>query len=256
MKKTWISTVVVIVAVAAVAFWVFFDRQRAPEAQIDTTLNAMPAWQVIKEQEPALHQRILDQMAALQKAGEPEQQCADLDAVIEHHLNTLRKQQPQGPYYLFGYSLGGTLAQGIAARLREQGEDVAFLGLLDTWPPETQNWAEKEANGLDPEVLAEIERERQAFIAAQQGQGSSELFNAIEGNYADAVRLLTTAHSARFDGKATLFVAERTRTMDPQVAWAPWVGELEVYSQDCAHVDIISPQAFEKIGPVLKEILG
>ncbi len=186
----------------------------------------------------------------------PMEQCADLDAVIEHHLNTLRKQQPQGPYYLFGYSLGGTLAQGIAARLREQGENVAFLGLLDTWPPETQNWAEKEANGLDPEVLAEIERERQAFIAAQQGQGSSELFNAIEGNYADAVRLLTTAHSSRFDGKATLFVAERTRTMDPQAAWAPWVGELEVYSQDCAHVDIISPQAFEKIGPVLKEIFG
>ena len=186
----------------------------------------------------------------------PMQQCADLDGVIDHHLNTLRKQQPQGPYYLFGYSLGGTLAQAIAARLRAQGEAVAFLGLLDTWPPETQNWAEKEANGLDPAALAEIERERQAFIAAQQGQGSSELFGAIEGNYADAVRLLTTAHSARFDGKATLFVAERTRTMDPQIAWAPWVAELEVHSQDCAHVDIISPQAFEKIGPVLKGILG
>ena len=105
-------------------------------------------------------------------------------------------------------------------------------------------------------MLAEIERERQAFIAAQQGQGSSALFNAIEGNYADAVRLLTTAHSSRFDGKATLFVAERTRTMDPQVAWSPWVNELEVYSQDCAHVDIISPQAFEKIGPVLQKMLG
>lgn len=182
--------------------------------------------------------------------------CADLDAVIEHHLATLRAQQAHGPYYLFGYSLGGTLAQGIAARLRQQGEEVAFLGLLDTWPPETQNWAEKEANGLDPEVLAEIERERQAFIAAQQGQASSELFTAIEGNYADAVRLLTTAHSARFDGKATLFVAERTRTMDPQQAWAPWVNKLEVYPQDCAHVDIISPQAFEQIGPVLKGILA
>jgi len=28
------------------------------------------------------------------------------------------------------------------------------------------------------------------------------------------------------------------------------------YHQDCAQVEIISPQAFEHIGPVLKEILG
>ncbi|WP_061709486.1 enterobactin non-ribosomal peptide synthetase EntF [Pseudenterobacter timonensis] len=186
----------------------------------------------------------------------PMAQCATLDEAIAHHLATLRVQQPHGPYYLLGYSLGGTLAQGIAARLREEGETVAFLGLLDTWPPETQNWSEKEANGLDPEVLAEIERERQAFIAAQQGQTSGELFRAIEGNYADAVRLLTTAHSARFDGKATLFVASRTQTMDPHQAWAPWVSELEVSYQDCAHVDIISAEAFESIGPVLKEKLG
>ncbi|KIZ41754.1 enterobactin synthase subunit F [Raoultella ornithinolytica] len=188
----------------------------------------------------------------------PMMSAANLDEVCEQHLQTLLAQQPHGPYYLFGYSLGGTLAQGIAARLRQRGEAVAFLGLLDTWPPETQNWAEKEANGLDPEVLAEIAREREAFLAAQQGQASGELFRVIEGNYADAVRLLTTAHSAKFDGKATLFVAEKTRQagMDPQAAWGPWVGELEVFSQNCAHVDIISPQAFESIGPVVREILG
>ncbi|GLZ96894.1 enterobactin non-ribosomal peptide synthetase EntF [Klebsiella quasipneumoniae] len=188
----------------------------------------------------------------------PMASAASLDEVCEHHLQTLLAQQPHGPYYLFGYSLGGTLAQGIAARLRQRGEAVAFLGLLDTWPPETQNWAEKETNGLDPAVLAEIAREREAFLAAQQGQASGELFSAIEANYADAVRLLTTAHSAKFDGKATLFVAEKTRQagMDPQVVWGPWVGELEVFSQNCAHVDIISPHAFEAIGPVVKEILG
>lgn len=188
----------------------------------------------------------------------PMMRAACLDEVCEQHLQTLLAQQPHGPYYLFGYSLGGTLAQGIAARLRQRGEAVAFLGLLDTWPPETQNWAEKEANGLDPEVLAEIDREREAFLAAQQGQASGELFSVIEGNYADAVRLLTTAHSAKFDGKATLFVAEKTRQegMDPQVVWGPWVGELEVFSQNCAHVEIISPQAFESIGPVVREVLG
>ncbi|ESN15800.1 hypothetical protein L370_01860 [Enterobacter sp. MGH 24] len=31
MNKTWTRIVIVVVAVAAVAFWVFFDKQRAPE---------------------------------------------------------------------------------------------------------------------------------------------------------------------------------------------------------------------------------
>lgn len=58
--------------------------------------------------------------------------AANLDEVCEAHLATLLEQQPHGPYYLLGYSLGGTLAQGIAARLRARGEQVAFIGLLDT----------------------------------------------------------------------------------------------------------------------------
>lgn len=136
--------------------------------------------------------------------------AASLDEVCEHHLQTLLAQQPHGPYYLFGYSLGGTLARGLppacASAAKRWPSSACWIP-----PPETQNWAEKEANGLDPEVLAEIDREREAFLAAQQGQASGELFSAIEGNYADAVRLLTTAHSAKFDGKATLFVAEKTR---------------------------------------------
>ena len=92
MNKTWTRIVIVVVAAAAVAFWVFFDKQRAPEHQIDTTLNAMPAWQVIKEQEPALHQRILDQMAALQKAGEPEQHITNTIQPQRKSLQMTRRQ--------------------------------------------------------------------------------------------------------------------------------------------------------------------
>ncbi|GHL90279.1 hypothetical protein ECZU38_03530 [Escherichia coli] len=203
-----------------------------------------PQWSIIGIQSP--------------RPNGPMQTAANLDEVCEAHLATLLEQQPHGPYYLLGYSLGGTLAQGIAARLRARGEQVAFLGLLDTWPPETQNWQEKEANGLDPEVLAEINREREAFLAAQQGSTSTELFTTIEGNYADAVRLLTTAHSVPFDGKATLFVAERTlqEGMSPERAWSPWIAELDIYRQDCAHVDIISPGTFEKIGPIIRATLN
>ncbi len=80
----------------------------------------------------------------------------------------------------------------------------------------------------------------------------------MRGNYADAVRLLTTAHSVPFDGKATLFVAERTlqEGMTPEQAQAPWIAGLDIYRQDCAHVDIISPVAFEKIGPIIRATLN
>ena len=47
-------------------------------------------------------------------------------------LETVREAQPHGPYFLAGYSLGGMFAYEIAGRLRAAGEEVAWLGLLDT----------------------------------------------------------------------------------------------------------------------------
>ncbi len=34
MNKTWTRIVIVVVAAAAVAFWVFFDKQRAPNTRL------------------------------------------------------------------------------------------------------------------------------------------------------------------------------------------------------------------------------
>ena len=195
-------------------------------------------------------------------ASGPLNQAEHLDAVCDAHLATLRQQQPHGPYYFLGYSLGGTLAQGIAARLEAAGEKVAFLGLLDTWPPETQNWDDRRGeNRLDPAVLEEVNREREQFIAAQRqqaGEGLEAMFDAIESNYASSVRLLATARSARFNGRATLFLATQTQQpgQDARRAWAPYVGELEVWPLECAHVEIISPRLFEQIGPQLQRLLA
>ncbi|WP_313683825.1 enterobactin synthase subunit F [Pantoea sp.] len=219
------------------------------------------AWQF------SILQRYLDPRWSLMGIQSPDtdsplNQSAHLDEVCDAHLRTLREVQPHGPYYFIGYSLGGTLAQGIAARLTAAGEEVAFLGLLDTWPPETQNWDEKRGeNVLDPAVLEEVNREREQFIAAQRHQAGEEMqamFDTIEANYASSVRLLATARSARFTGRATLFLAEQTQQpgQDARRAWAPYVGELAVWPMDCAHVDIISPQMFEQIGPLLQQLLS
>ena len=49
-----------------------------------------------------------------------------------HYVAEIRKIQPQGPYFIGGYSFGGRVAVYIARQLRAAGEEVAFLGLFDT----------------------------------------------------------------------------------------------------------------------------
>ncbi|WP_434626621.1 non-ribosomal peptide synthetase [Chromobacterium sp. CV08] len=48
------------------------------------------------------------------------------------HIERIRRIQPQGPYRLAGWSVGGSIAHAMAALLQEQGETVSFLGLIDS----------------------------------------------------------------------------------------------------------------------------
>ncbi|MFF7061853.1 non-ribosomal peptide synthase/polyketide synthase [Pseudomonas sp. NPDC008258] len=47
----------------------------------------------------------------------------------------IRQKQPCGPYHLVGWSLGGTLAILVARELENQGQQVALLGLIDSFIP-------------------------------------------------------------------------------------------------------------------------
>jgi thioesterase domain-containing protein/aryl carrier-like protein len=58
---------------------------------------------------------------------------ASLEAIATEHCRAIRTAQPEGPYHLLGWSLGGTLAARIAALLEREGERVAFLGLVDPY---------------------------------------------------------------------------------------------------------------------------
>jgi amino acid adenylation domain-containing protein len=76
---------------------------------------------------------------------DPSRSLEDLAAVM---LATMRKTQPAGPYHLAGFSLGGLLAYEMAGQLRASGEDVAWLGLLDTGTPELSRVAERRSRSL------------------------------------------------------------------------------------------------------------
>ena len=58
-----------------------------------------------------------------------------VEEIAEPLLPTIRTAQPEGPYRLLGYSFGGLLAYELGRRLHADGEQVAWLGLLDTQAP-------------------------------------------------------------------------------------------------------------------------
>jgi acetoacetyl-CoA synthetase len=57
-----------------------------------------------------------------------------VEDLAQYHLDAIKELQPHGPYYLIGYSLGGLITLEMAQRLTAQGEKVALLAMLETYP--------------------------------------------------------------------------------------------------------------------------
>jgi acyl transferase domain-containing protein/thioesterase domain-containing protein/acyl carrier protein len=50
------------------------------------------------------------------------------------YISEMTAYQPEGPYYIGGLSHGGRVALEMALQLEAAGKEVAFLGIIDTWP--------------------------------------------------------------------------------------------------------------------------
>ena len=65
----------------------------------------------------------------------PQWSDSSLEQMATDYVECIRQKQPQGPYRLLGWSLGGGLAVMMTAILEQQGERVEWLGLVDSYIP-------------------------------------------------------------------------------------------------------------------------
>ncbi len=73
---------------------------------------------------------------ALQACPETVTSSHSLAALASLYTTVIRQQQPEGPYLLLGWSFGGVLALAVAQCLEQQGQQVALVGLIDTFFPQ------------------------------------------------------------------------------------------------------------------------
>ena len=132
-----------------------------------------------------------------------------IEAMAADYLEAIKERQPNGPYYLCGYSSGGLVAFEIARRLSESGDDVRLVGLFDTtmspvrWP--LRVW---------PSIIARRFGRLTASAATPIGAWPARLRKRIEQLRAVAPSLRVAAHtliaSAKYrpgfyGGQLTLF---------------------------------------------------
>jgi thioesterase domain-containing protein len=101
------------------------------------------------------------------------------------YLEALCEEQPAGPYWLAGFGYGAVLAFELARRLRERGEKVALLALIE--PPAVSTAARPPAD------RDELLRQRLVMLAGRFGLAGDENLDEIharlrqDGWYDDSV---------------------------------------------------------------------
>ncbi|MDT0266089.1 alpha/beta fold hydrolase [Streptomyces sp. DSM 44915] len=176
---------------------------------------------------PHLDQRV--PVHGLQATGLPTgaQAPGTLDAVADAYVRLIREVRPDGPYHLAGWSLGGVLAHAAAVRLRQQGERVATLALIDAYPLTRRPGEEAEATRrrVLAAILASVGHpEEEATVlggttavdaAVRDRLGLDEAPGLVE----TACHVAELAHDhtpGRFDGELLFFEADEDRPEAPR----------------------------------------
>jgi len=69
-----------------------------------------------------------------------ENPCGSIEEMAAYYIDAVREAQPQGPYFIGGYSFGGIVAFEMARQLRAAGQSVGILAILDTEAPGAQSF--------------------------------------------------------------------------------------------------------------------
>jgi len=141
---------------------------------------------------------------------------AEADISIEQmardYIRDLRATQPQGPYALAGWSMGGVIAFEMAQQLRRQGSDIGLLLLIDSFPGASARIASEH----DLRIVFGEELTQQA--APLDPAGIERLWPIYRANYQALARYTPSA----YDGRITLFMASGTPAEPPRMPMQTW----------------------------------
>ena len=166
---------------------------------------------------------------------------SSLEEMATHYIKEIRTVQPEGPYFLGGYSLGGVIAYEMGQQLSASGEPVALVALLDTYPGDIKPELHPVFDLLRSPQYLFLELPSAAIEALRRKIKRGRVNPAL-----NRVRLHNAAAANRYvlrpyAGTVALFRANHNswRGSDPYMKWATLAAKLETHEVPGDHRGIL-----------------
>ncbi|MFD4352671.1 amino acid adenylation domain-containing protein [Nocardia sp. NPDC058518] len=195
-----------------------------------------------------------------------------IEDFADRYIREIRAVQPEGPYHVLGWSSGGLIAHAIATKLREAGDTVGVVALLDadTADIDGDSIEQLTAGGFVNafgsvigihDVPAEATA-REAADAIRERLGGVTLIDAdtlerLAASYNASARTRTGYRRPVFDGDILYFSAtvDTSDIFGPD-GWRPYVtGEISNHDIEVTHYEMTAPHVLPIIARVLDEHL-
>jgi len=186
-----------------------------------------------------------------------------VDSLAAHYLGQVRGVQPEGPYFLGGYSFGGLVALEMARSLLAQGYQVALLAMVDTYPgvPKSTGSLLDRFFGLTPKQKLAYTKKR----LKRYGKGIKRRIDLLSMPLPlKQVREACAVAERRYvpqvyPGKIVLFRASEKALRgldDAQGGWSQYAsGGLEIREIDADHGNILNGVQVARLAEAMRASL-
>lgn len=189
--------------------------------------------------------------------------CERIEDMADFYLKAIVRFQPQGPYFLAGYSLGGLVALEMARTLTASGQTVALLTMIDSYP---------DINFLSTRQRARLSMQRsmqralnfirppgtRIRLGGLSSQDEISTFAPAFERVREAAYRALRRYEPRYYAGPVKFVRAREVTQfpaSPVAVWSHLVGKIEVDTVPGDHLGMLTSQ-YETLASVLNRYLN
>ena len=189
--------------------------------------------------------------------------CEHIEDMAGFYLQALMRSQPQGPYALAGYSLGGLVALEMARTLRSNGQEVPLLLMIDSYP---------DINSLSPLQFLRLlaRRTKRRIITLGQPprthirlgglpspEAISDFAPAFDRVRNAAYRAFRRYKPSVYSGEVKFIRANEVTEFPehPQSVWSMFLPNMEVETVPGDHLGMLTTH-YERLASVLDRHLG